>query len=213
MAKNIQDDILTLINDEPTEKAPRKRAKSAWSSKASTKASAAATSASDAADTSGAENSAADSFRSEESTGVKHFSARENAFSPVGTSAERDVSFSGESSVKFYNESGKAERPSLDGYEGANYDESSLSNLYSDSGKTVCMVMRVVSTLLFILAPLNFIGRMFAIFGGAEAPTPNAMISSFISALISSILFVIGAFLVVALIKILQNLMALQKKK
>ena len=74
------------------------------------------------------------------------------------------------------------------------------------------MVMRVISCVLFLVSPIYFIGKLFALFGGYEFPSSGEMISGVISAFVASILLVIAGFLVIALIKILQNLMALQKK-
>lgn len=144
-----------------------------------------------------------DRFRSESGTGVKHY-ATQSAPIPAAPVA---------SHVTFYSETDEKERPSLDGYETKHYEEASLSNLYSDSGKTICMVMRVISCVLFIIAPFSFIGEMFALFGTSEPLESSVMISSVISSLVSAILLVIFGFLAIALIKILQNLMALQKKK
>ena len=185
MAKN-NDDIITLV----TEEAPKKRLKKK------------------VAEAPSAPNN--DDFRGNGDTGVKHFEAKggdENtAFSP------RNVTES-DSGINFYSEDSGEKRPPIADYDSAVLEESSLANLYSDSGKTICMVMRVISTLLFFISPIYFIGAMFALFGTNTPLTSGQMISGVIEGLITAILFVIGGFLVIALIKILQNLMALQKKK
>ena len=149
-------------------------------------------------------------YRGNGDTGVKHFEAKasneNSAFSP------RNVTESDEN-INFYNEGNDQKRPPIADYDSAVLEETSLANLYSDSGKTICMVMRVISTVLFLISPINFIGAMFSLFGSNQPLTSGQMISGVISALITAILFVVGGFLVIALIKILQNLMALQKKK
>ncbi len=179
MAKKFDDDIISVIDDEEIEQKPKKRKKSAYAPPA-------------------------DNFKSEKSTGVKHYEAKD----------EKKVAKKEREEVHFYTDGEeKSRRPSLDGYEEREYEESALGNLYSDSGKTVCMVMRVISCLLFIIAPISFIGDMLALFGGNEVPASGTMISAIILSLISAIMFVVFGFLVIALIKILQNLMALQKKK
>lgn len=179
MAKNNDKDVLTIINDEPEEAKPRKKVKFST------------------------DKPSFDSFRSEENTGVKHFSSAQASETVPGKEGE----------VRFFSENEQKSRPSLEGYQSKQYEENSLGGLYSDSGKTVCMVLRLVSYLLFLLAPVSFIGDMFAIFGGSEQLDSGVMISSVISSLVSSVLLVIGGFLVIAVIKILQNLMALKKKK
>lgn len=186
MAKN-NDDIITLVTEE---EAPKKRAKKK------------------AVEQPTAPNN--DDFRGNGDTGVKHFEAKggdeNNPFSP------RNVTES-DSGINFYSEDSGDKRPPIADYESDVLEESSLANLYSDSGKTICMVMRVISTLLFFISPIYFIGAMFNLFGSNTPLTSGQMISGVIEALITTILFVIGGFLVIALIKILQNLMALQKKK
>lgn len=186
MAKN-NDDIITLVTEE---EAPKKRVKKK------------------VAETPAAPNN--DAFRGNSNTGVKHFEAKggdeNSAFSPKNAT-END------SSINFYSEDDGDKRPPITDYTSVSAEETSLSELYSDSGKTVCMVMRVISTVLFMLSPLYFIGQLFALFGSNQPLTSGQMISGVISALVTAILFVIGGFLVIALIKILQNLMALQKKK
>lgn len=140
-------------------------------------------------------------YKSESDTGVCHYSAKDNS--------------NGGDAVRFFSDGEREERrPSPDGYSSHRYEESSLSGLYSDSGKTVCMVMRVISCVLFLIAPVSFVGDMLAIFdaeGGVASS--GAMIASVIDSLIGAIMYVIAGFLVIALIKILQNLMALQKKR
>ena len=186
MAKN-NDDIITLVTEE---EAPKKRVKKK------------------VAEAPAAPNN--NDFRGNSDTGVKHFEAKvsnENpAFSP------RNVTESDEN-INFYSEGNDQKRPPIADYDSAVLEETSLANLYSDSGKTICMVMRVISTVLFLISPINFIGAMFSLFGSNQPLTSGQMISGVISALITAILFVVGGFLVIALIKILQNLMALQKKK
>lgn len=186
MAKN-NDDIITLVTEE---EAPKKRVKKKVD-----------------------ENPAApnnDAFRGNGDTGVKHFEAKgENETTPF---SPRNVTES-DNGINFYSEESGDRRPPIADYESAVLEESSLANLYSDSGKTICMVMRVISTLLFLISPIYFIGAMFELFGTNTPLTSGQMISGVIGALITTILFVIGGFLVIALIKILQNLMALQKKK
>jgi hypothetical protein len=85
--------------------------------------------------------------------------------------------------------------------------------LYSDSGRTVCMAMRLISYVLFGCAPVYFICKVFELFS-ADAGSLNSgiVISTLVISLIFSLLFVIGGILVIALIKILQNLMAMPKK-
>ena len=140
-------------------------------------------------------------YKNERGTGVRHYSAKDNA--------------NGGDAVRFFGDGETEERrPSLDGYSAHRYEENSLSGLYSDSGKTVCMVMRVISCVLFLIAPVSFVGDMLAIFGAdGDVASAGAMISSVIDSLIGAIMYVIAGFLVIALIKILQNLMALQKKR
>ena len=179
MAKSNDNDILTIIDDEPEEAKPRKRAKAAQDEPSS------------------------DSFRSEKDTGVRHFASAQTADAVPGREGE----------VRFFSESEQKSRPSLEGYQSKQYEENSLGGLYSDSGKTVCMVLRLVSYLLFLLAPISVIGDMFAVFGSSEPLDSGVMISSVISSLVSAVLLVVGGFLVIAVIKILQNLMALKKKK
>lgn len=179
MAKKLDDDIISIVGDKIEDKKPKKRKKSAF------------------------ERPSDDSYKSEKSTGVKHYEAK---------IAETKKAKKEREEVRFYNDGEKAEKPSLKGYEEKPYEEGSLSNLYSDSGKTICMVMRVISCLLFLISPIYFIGKMFALFGGFEFPSSGEMISGVISAFVASILLVIAGFIVIALIKILQNLMALQKK-
>ncbi len=180
MAKKLDDDILSMVSDEAEEeKKPKKRKKSAY------------------------ERPSDDSFKSDRSTGVKHYEAKI-------TVTKKEKKDRGE--VKFYNEGERSDKPSLNGYEEKPYEEGSLSNLYSDSGKTICMVMRVLSCLLFLVSPIYFIGKMFSVFGGPEFPSSSDMISGVVSALVITVLLVVAGFVIIALIKILQNLMALQKK-
>lgn len=186
MAKN-NDDIITLVTEEEV---PKKRVRKSTVEQPTVPNN--------------------DAFRGNGDTGVKHFQAKggdENtAFSPQNVTES-------DNSINFYSEDSGEKRPTIADYESAVLEESSLANLYSDSGKTICMVMRVISTLLFFISPIYFIGAMFALFGSNTPLTSGQMISGVIEGLITAILFVIGGFLVIALIKILQNLMALQKKK
>ncbi len=151
----------------------------------------------------GFEKPSDDGYKSEKSIGVKHYEAKSVSAETEKTERQQ---------VHFYSESDGDKRPSLEGYEEKPYEEGSLSNLYSDSGKTICMVMRVLSNLLFLISPISFVGDMFALFGGSEIPSSGVMISGIISSFVSSVLLVAAGFLVIALIKILQNLMALHKK-
>ena len=73
------------------------------------------------------------------------------------------------------------------------------------------MSFKVGGSLAWIFAAIIPLLGIF-LFGGFEFPSSGEMISGVISAFVASILLVIAGFIVIALIKILQNLMALQKK-
>ena len=104
-------------------------------------------------------------------------------------------------------------RPEV-GYSSAMRDEDVTGGLYSDSGRTVTMAMRLISYLFYICGPLFFIGKIFKLIGmEADEITTGIAVSTVIEGVIGCVLLVSAGFLVVALIKILQNLMALQKKK
>ena len=94
-------------------------------------------------------------------------------------------------------------------------DEGEITGgMYSDSGRTVTMAMRVVSYLMYICSPLYFVGKIFEIIGtDAKQITTGFAVSTVVDGIIGAVLLAAGGVLVVALIKILQNLMALQKKK
>lgn len=104
-------------------------------------------------------------------------------------------------------------RPEI-GYSMATRDEDVTGGLYSDSGRTVTMAMRLISYLMFFCGPLYFIGKIFTLIGIDEDElTTGVAVSTVIDGVIGCILLVSAGFIVIALIKILQNLMALQKKK
>ena len=94
-------------------------------------------------------------------------------------------------------------------------DEGEITGgMYSDSGRTVTMAMRVISYLMYICSPLYFVGKIFEIIGtDAKQITTGFAVSTVVDGVIGAVLLAAGGVLVVALIKILQNLMALQKKK
>ncbi len=94
-------------------------------------------------------------------------------------------------------------------------DEGDITGgMYSDSGRTVTMAMRLVSYLLYICGPLYFVGKIFDLVGTeAEQMSTGFIASTIIDGVIGTIVFISCGILVVGLIKILQNLMALQKKK
>ncbi len=94
-------------------------------------------------------------------------------------------------------------------------DEGEITGgMYSDSGRTVTMAMRIVSYLFYICSPLYFVGKIFEIIGtDAKNITTGFAVSTVVSGVIGAVLLASAGILVVALIKILQNLMALQKKK
>ncbi len=104
-------------------------------------------------------------------------------------------------------------RPEI-GYTMTARDEDVTGGLYSDSGRTVTMAMRLISYLMFFCGPLYFVGKIFSIIGvEADEITMGLAVSSVIDGIIGCIVFIGAGFIVIALIKILQNLMALQKKK
>lgn len=104
-------------------------------------------------------------------------------------------------------------RPEI-GYSSVGRDEDVTGGLYSDSGRTVTMAMRLISYLMFLCGPLYFVGKIFGLIGiEAEDITTGLAVSTVIDGIIGCILLVGAGFIVIALIKILQNLMALQKKK
>ena len=94
-------------------------------------------------------------------------------------------------------------------------DEGEITGgMYSDSGRTVTMAMRIVSYLLYLCGPIYFVGKIFEIIGtDSEQLSTGLAVSTAIEGVVGAVLLVSGGILVVALIKILQNLMALQKKK
>ena len=94
-------------------------------------------------------------------------------------------------------------------------DEGEITGgMYSDSGRTVTMAMRIVSYLFYLCSPLYFVGKIFEIIGtDAKNITTGFAVSTVINGIIGAVLLASAGILVVALIKILQNLMALQKKK
>lgn len=94
-------------------------------------------------------------------------------------------------------------------------DEGEITGgMYSDSGRTVTMAMRIVSYLMYICSPLYFVGKIFEIIGtDSKQITTGFAVSTVVDGIIGAVLLAAGGILVVALIKILQNLMALQKKK
>lgn len=104
-------------------------------------------------------------------------------------------------------------RPEI-GYTMTARDEDVTGGLYSDSGRTVTMVMRLISYLMFICGPLYFVGRVFALIGTqTDEITMGLAVSTVIDGVIGCVLLASAGFIIIALIKILQNLMALQKKK
>ncbi len=94
-------------------------------------------------------------------------------------------------------------------------DEGEITGgMYSDSGRTVTMAMRIISYLLYICAPIYFIGKLFLLIGtDSKEITTGFAVSTIADGIVGAVLLAGGGILVVALIKILQNLMALQKKK
>ncbi len=94
-------------------------------------------------------------------------------------------------------------------------DEGEITGgMYSDSGRTVTMAMRIISYLLYICAPIYFIGKIFLLIGtDSKQLTTGFAVSTVADGIVGAVLLAGGGILVVALIKILQNLMALQKKK
>ncbi len=104
-------------------------------------------------------------------------------------------------------------RPEI-GYTMTARDEDVTGGLYSDSGRTVTMAMRLISYLMFFCGPLFFVGKVFELIGiEADEITMGLAVSSIIEGVIGCIVFIGAGFIIIALIKILQNLMALQKKK
>lgn len=87
-----------------------------------------------------------------------------------------------------------------------------MGTLFSDSGKAICSVMRVITYLLFAIAPFSFIKSILDVLSYEEAGAID-MVSGIIGGIISAAVYIIAGFLVIALIKILQNLMAMPKKK
>ena len=120
-----------------------------------------------------------------------------------------------ELSVREVGTAAKDSRPVIEMSTPLGVDEGDITGgMYSDSGRTVTMAMRLVSYLLYICGPLYFVGKVFVLIGtDAEQLTTGFAVSTMIDAVIGTVLLVSAGILVVGLIKILQNLMALQKKK
>lgn len=88
--------------------------------------------------------------------------------------------------------------------------------LYTDSGRTVCIALRVISYLLFAMSPVSFIAQILSIFNKTYAyqtVSVQSMLAAVMWAVVYAVCFVAAGLMVVAVIKILQNLMALPKKK
>ncbi len=138
-------------------------------------------------------------------------------FEPSAIDAKPDVSASvataASDNVREVGSRAVDSRPEI-GYSMVGRDEDVTGGLYSDSGRTVTMAMRLVSYLMFFCGPLYFIGKIFGLIGiEADEITTGLAVSTVIDGVIGCILLVGAGFIVIALIKILQNLMALQKKK
>ena len=88
-----------------------------------------------------------------------------------------------------------------------------MSNLYSDNGRTVCMVLKFVSYVLFVLAPVAFLRSLLSMMTVTSYGVSGAQVFSYIlDGLIAAAGYVVAGFLVIAVIKILQNLIAISRK-
>ncbi len=142
---------------------------------------------------------------------ARHFEASEG--SSRQAAAAQSVPEENGNSIREVGARALDSRPEI-GYTMTSRDEDVTGGLYSDSGRTVTMAMRLISYLMFFCGPLFFIGRIFSLIGmNAEDITTGLAVATVIDGIIGCILLVASGFIVIALIKILQNLMALQKKK
>lgn len=151
-------------------------------------------------------------WRSAEGDRPQRFEAASKPAEPKPAEAEAVPAAAVESGVREVGSAAVDSRPVI---EYKLVDEGEITGgMYSDSGRTVTMAMRVVSYLLYICSPLYFVGKIFEIIGtDAKEITTGFAVSTVVEGIIGAILLACGGVLVVALIKILQNLMALQKKK
>ncbi len=141
---------------------------------------------------------------------VEHFAAKDIPAKPADSVEKPAETTDGVRSVGTH---AVDTRPEI-GYSMASRDEDVTGGLYSDSGRTVTMAMRLISYLMFFCGPLYFVGKVFGLIGlEADEITTGLAVSTVIDGVIGCIVFIGAGFVVIALIKILQNLMALQKKK
>lgn len=133
----------------------------------------------------------------------------------AGDAATGDAAENSGSAVREVGASAKDSRPVIEMSAPLGVDEGEITGgMYSDSGRTVTMAMRLVSYLLYICGPLYFVGKIFVLVGTeADKLTTGLIASTVIDGVIGAVLLISAGILVVGLIKILQNLMALQKKK
>ncbi len=147
------------------------------------------------------------------SSSVQHFAASEPSATPAKSDAPKSAESAASDSVREVGTRAADTRPEI-GYTMSTRDEDVTGGLYSDSGRTVTMAMRLLSYILFICGPLYFVGKVFGLIGlEADEITTGLAVSTVIDGVIGCVLLVGAGFIVIALIKILQNLMALQKKK
>lgn len=185
---------VTTVKEEPVKPAKKKKGKAAEEE------------AAPAPDTS--------MWRSEGGDRPQRFEAAQPAAQPASQSASQAPAQEGEakSGVREVGSAPIDTRPQI---EYSLVDEGEITGgMYSDSGRTVTMAMRVISYLFYLCAPLYFVGKIFEIIGtDAKQITTGFAVSTVVDGVIGAVLLASAGVLVVALIKILQNLMALQKKK